>query len=340
MAKRSSSKASARAPTADDAVVALVGREIFLRTEHTAALKRALEEAHGQVDVVRFDGESASAAEVLDECRSFGLLAGHKMVVVDEADQILLAEARPLFERYCEAPCEGATLVLRTEKWNKGKLDKLIDAVGAIVRCDGVDEAKAVAWAGRRCAQKHGRAIDGDAARLLISKLGTDLGRIDAELAKLAAGVPEKLPVTRDHVVELVGQTREEELWSVQAEILSGDCERAIGYVRRLLDGAPRDAAVPVTYACVDLARKLAGLSAAKAQGRDARSAAKELKIWGPGQQEIMRVVGRMSPADARRLLARAVDADAAQKSGLGRPDRVLERLALTMTRACAGPRG
>ncbi len=338
MAKRTSQSAS-RTPAADDAVVALVGKEIFLRTEHTAALKKALEAAHGQVDVVRFDGESSSAAEVLDECRSFGLLAGHKMVVVDEADRILLADARPLFERYCESPCEGATLVLRAEKWNKGKLDKLIDAAGSFVKCDAVDEAKAVAWAGRRCAQKHGHPIDGDAARLLVSKLGTDLGRIDAELAKLAAGVPDKLPVTRDQVVELVGQTREEELWSVQAEILSGDCERAIGYVRRLLDGAPRDAAVPVTFACVDLARKLAGLSAAKAQGRDARSAAKDLKIWGPGQQEILRVAGRLDPADARRLLTRAIDTDAAQKSGLGRPDRVLERLAVTMTRACAGSR-
>ncbi len=338
MAKRSSPKAAT--PTADDRVVALVGKEIFLRTEHTSALKKALEGAHGQVDVVRFDGESTSAAEVLDECRSFGLLAGHKMVVVDEADRVLLADSRPLFERYCESPCEGATLVLRAEKWNRGKLDKLIDAAGAFVKCDAVDESRAVAWAGRRCAQQHGHPIENDAARLLVSKLGTDLGRIDAELAKLASGVPENEPVSRDHVVELVGQTREEELWSVQAEILSGDCERAIGYVRRLLDGAPRDAAVPVTFACVDLARKLAGLAAAKAQGRDARSAAKDLKIWGPGQQEMLRAAGRMSPAEARRLFARAVDADAAQKSGLGRPDRVLERLAVTMTRACAGSHG
>lgn len=336
MAKRTSTTA-AKIPASDDAVVALVGKEIFLRTEHTAALKAALENAHGQVDVVRFDGDSASAAEVLDECRSFGLLAGHKMVVVDESDRLLNTESRPLFERYCESPCEGATLVLRAEKWNRGKLDKLIDAAGSFVKCDAVDDAKATAWAGRRCAQKHGHPIEGDAARALISKLGTDLGRIDAELAKLAAGIEDDLPITRAHVVELVGQTREEELWSVQAEILSGDCERAIGYVRRLLDGAPRDAAVPVTFACVDLARKLAGLSAAKAQGRDARSAAKDLKIWGPGQQEMLRAAGRMSPGEAQRLLARAIDADAAQKSGLGRPDRVLERLALRMTRACAG---
>jgi DNA polymerase III delta subunit len=106
--------------------------------------------------------------------------------------------------------------------------------------------------------------------------------------------------------------------------------------VRRVLDGAPRDAAVPVTFACVDLARKLAGLSAAAAQGLDARTAARELKVWGPGQHELMAVAGRTDPARARRLLAQAIDADAAQKSGLGRPDRVLERLAITMCAVCA----
>ncbi|GJM18575.1 MAG: hypothetical protein DHS20C14_07880 [Phycisphaeraceae bacterium] len=335
MPKRTS-KAAPKVPSAGDLVVALVGKEIFLRTEHTAALKRALEAAHGQVDSVRFDGDSASAAEVLDECRSFGLLAGHKMVVVDEADRLLNADSRPLFERYCAAPCEGATLVLRAEKWNRGKLDKLIEEAGTFVKCEAVNEETAAAWAVRRCANAHGCPIDPDAARLLVSRLGADLGRIDTELEKLASGTAEGATIGRDEVVELVGQTREEELWSVQAEILSGDPERAVGHLRRVLDGAPRDAAVPMTFACVDLARKLAGLSAAKAQGVDARSAARELKVWGPGQHELLAIAGRTDPAEARRLLARAIDADAAQKSGLGRPDRVLERLAITMCAACA----
>ncbi|MGP1345897.1 MAG: DNA polymerase III subunit delta [Phycisphaerales bacterium] len=61
------------------------GDEHYLATAYTEELRRALEGAFGEVEVVRFDGASASVAQVLDECRSFGLMTTHKMVVVDNA---------------------------------------------------------------------------------------------------------------------------------------------------------------------------------------------------------------------------------------------------------------
>jgi len=332
MPKRTSSKAPSRAPKPGDRVVALVGKELFLRQEYTAQLRAGLEASGGAVDTVRFDGSSASAADVLDECRSFGLLAGHKLVVVDDADQILNQGTRPLFERYCASPSEGATLVLRAEKWHKSKLDDLITAAGAFCRCDEVPEPTALKWAGKRAKHAYGVTLDDQAARLLIDRLGCDLGRMDTELGKLAASAGEGGTITRESVIELVGQSREEELWAVQAELLSGDPARAIGYIRRLLDHAPRDAAVPITYACVDLARKLAGASAGLRSGADVRSMSAALRLWGPSQQAVLGAAKRMSPAAARRLLHEAVDADAGQKSGLGRSDRVLERLAVRVT--------
>src|SRR5207253_8118234 len=48
-----------------------------------------LTKAHGEIDSFRFDGASASAAEVLDECRTFGLMRQQKLVIVDNADALL-----------------------------------------------------------------------------------------------------------------------------------------------------------------------------------------------------------------------------------------------------------
>ncbi|MEZ6317718.1 MAG: DNA polymerase III subunit delta [Phycisphaerales bacterium] len=332
MAKKSSSKTPSRAPKPGDRVVALVGKELFLRQEYTAQLRAALEAAEGAVDTVRFDGSSAPAADVLDECRSFGLLAGHKLVVVDDVDVMLNESTRPLFERYCESPCEGATLVLRASSWRAPRLEALVAEHGAFCACDEVTEPVALKWAGKRAKHAYGVSLDDHAARLLIDRRGCDLGRMDTELSKLAAGAGEGGTITRESVLELVGQSREEELWAVQAEVLSGDPARAIGYIRRLLEQAPRDAAVPVTFACVDLARKLAGANAGLRAGADVRALSSSLRLWGPAQQAVLGAAKRMTPAAARRLLHEAVDADAGQKSGLGRPDRVLERLAVRMT--------
>ena len=68
-------------------VVILHGKDEFLRQQYTGQLKHELGEVHGSdgVQMVRFDGVTAQVADILDECRSMGLMAPHKLVVVDAA---------------------------------------------------------------------------------------------------------------------------------------------------------------------------------------------------------------------------------------------------------------
>ncbi|HVZ94891.1 MAG TPA: hypothetical protein VG797_10310, partial [Phycisphaerales bacterium] len=70
-------------------VVAFVGSDAFLREERTRGLIAGIESEHGPVQVMRFDGNTCAIGDVLDECRSMGLLADRKVVVVDEADVLL-----------------------------------------------------------------------------------------------------------------------------------------------------------------------------------------------------------------------------------------------------------
>ncbi|MEZ6242554.1 MAG: DNA polymerase III subunit delta [Phycisphaerales bacterium] len=327
MAKRSGKPVTL--PDATHRVVVLHGKEAFLRSEHTSALREKLAEAFGEVDVVRFDGESAQAADVLDECRSFGLMAPHKLVIVEEADKLVGEATRPAFERYAEAPSDGATLVLRTQTWRKGNLDKRIENVGVIVPCDTANEATAIRWCGRRCEKRHGATIEPAAATTLVERVGTDLSRLDGELEKLALGVGQGGTITTRHVGELVGRTREEEVWSIQGELLSGDAERTLEHLRAILDNAPRDAHVPVMWACTDLARKIHAASRAMRSGVSPHQIAQELRLWGPSKDAVLSVAGRLDPTDARGLLDACVAGDRAGKSGLGRPQRTLERLAI-----------
>ena len=305
------------APKPEHRVVVLTGKERLLRDEHTAALRDALRDLHGEVDVVRFDGLTCQPAEVLDECRSFGLVAAHKLVVIDDAERLIVAETRPMFERYCEAPPDSATLVLRTNTWRAGNLDKAIKQVGTIVKCEPKSDHDAASWAMDAARDHHKAELGFEAAAGLVERIGPDLGRIDSELGKLAAHAAGEGRNTIElaDVEAMVGKTREQQMWSVQAELLSGDPALAVGRVREILGSAPRDVAVPVLFAMNDLARKLHAAACGLERGESPGTLMKELRMWGDSGQLTMRAARRLGSAGAARLVHALVEADRLSKS-------------------------
>ena len=315
------------------------GESAFLRAERTSHLREALEAHHGGLDVFTFDGQSATAADVLDECRSFGLMSSHKLVVLDNASDLIKEDNRPLFERYCGAPSDGATLVLKGQTWRAGKLDPLIEACGAFVACDNPDFPKAAAWTIGRAEKRYDAAVTPEAARLLATLLDRDLGRIDVELAKLAAagaGEGGRATITPDLVRQFVSDERIEDFWSIQSEFLTPDAEEALKSLRRVLDVA-REPTVRVQWALNDLARKIHAGARVLAQGGNVRASARALGIWGAGAEPILSAAERASVEAAASLFMACVRADRASKSGSD-PELLLQRLAVRFARFAASP--
>ncbi len=323
-------------------IALLTGPELYLHIEHTDRLREALRAAHGEIGIFQFDGATTPVAVVLDECRTFGLMQGHKLVIVDNADQFVKsagddddgsrASRRTLVERYAESPCEGATLVLRSEKWHKGNLDKMIEQVGAVIRCDRFKAPEAVAWAIERCPRRHGAALEPAAAAMLVERTGPDLAKIESELGRLALSVagPKGKPgsISTAVVRELVGVSREEEVWVIQSALLAGDGATALRAVREALD-VSRHHPVLVSWACVDLARKLHGASRGLAAGARPFELMKALKLWGSGGEAVLNAARRIDSSRAASLFREAVECDVRQKTGRTDPERALEALAL-----------
>ena len=323
-------------------IVLLAGPNHFLAAEHTAALRDKLTEKIGEIEVVSFDGTTANVADVLDECRSFGLMQTHKLIVVDNAEQLVKGDNRPLVERYAQGPAEQATLVLRAGgKWSKGKLDGMIEAVGEIKECGEVDIGIAHAWAVKRATKRHEATLERDAADLLIERVGADLGRLDSELGKLAsAAATGKGPatITRDLVVELVGKTREEEVWDLQSTLLGHGPEAALRQLGAVL-GVSRQPPQLVGFAYLDLARKLHGAAVGARKNENPWKLATALKLWGPSKDAILDAGKRLNPTDTARVLADAVESDWRQKTGQADPERALEILTVRITGLTSGPR-
>lgn len=208
---KSAASAPAQAPAGVPPIAVLHGEERSLILDKTSAIRAALESLHGQCDLITFDGNSARVADVLDELRSVGLIATHKLVVVDNADLLMkeredeaaaeggaspaLAAApssstrtpRAMLESYAQKPEPASTLVLRAGTWRAGKLDKIIaDAGGIIVKYMPMDAFEAARWATDRTRTHHGCILTPDAAAELINLSGVSMARLDSDLDKLA----------------------------------------------------------------------------------------------------------------------------------------------------------
>jgi DNA polymerase III delta subunit len=325
-----------KGPDATCRVVLLHGKEGMLKQLHTQALRDALAKAHGTVDTVSFDGATARAADVLDECRSFGLIAGYKLVVLDRAEMLIKEDVRPLFERYCESVADeaevGATLLIRAETWRPGNLDKAIAKVGVIVKCEEPSRDEAITWAIRRGAKEHQVEVQPAAAGMLVDRVGAHLARLDSELGKLAAATGGG-PITAALVGEMVAATREEKVWGIQSTLLGAGPQESLAHLRYVLDvsGEPT---VLVSWALVDLARKVHAAARAMEQGTSPGELFKRLKLWGSSGEAILGAAKRLGAARSLELLRSAVRADRHQKSGVGEPERTLEMLVLEMSGA------
>lgn len=323
-------------PQPEHRIIVLLGKEEFLRQEWTAAIRGMLVKAHGDIDTFRFDGDSTDAATVLDECRSFGLMSAHKLVVVDAADKMLNADQRPLFERYVAGASEGSTLLLRCDNWmpnEKKLLGAVQDAGGVFVDCHEVDEGKAIVWCGRRAKTRHETSIEKEAAEMLVARHGPKLAKLDSELAKLALGAgPEG--ITPDLVIQLGAGSRQDlDPFAATSELLSGNAHRAIHQIRTVLDTQARDGHVPAIWSAVSQAVRLH----AHASGSDPKRVGRA--HWTPAheQSRVQQIARRAGRAGAKRLLDAALQLDANSKSGVGDPVRGLESLAVRFSLEAQG---
>lgn len=337
MAKKpGSTPKSAGDITGSTTLALLVGLDLGLQHERLAEIKAALEKAHGEIEPFRFDGTTATPAEVLDECRSFGLMSGHKLIVVDDADRFLVSDHRPPIERYCESPSEGATLVLRAGGLNTPKLVKLIaeNKNGVIRECNALSVPQAVTKL-KDLAKAEGATIDRDAAELLVARVGTDLGRLTMETAKLATAacaIDAKKPViTSDLIHDLAGEGfhREDYWMRIKSAVAAGDPHLALRTTRDIIDNAPSQTATALVMSAAQFA---VGVHAA-ATGVSGFPLKKALGLWNDDAavRSVSNATKRTGPYTTLDLLDDAVDADRRCKSGLGLADRTIERIALRM---------
>lgn len=215
-------------------VIAIVGADRFLRAEMVRDMI-ARSGADGGLGPTHFDGERATLAEVLDEVRTPSLLGGSRLVIVNDADE-LISRFREKLERYCAAPAVGGTLLLLCDSLPKNqRIYKAIAGGGKILTVEAPKGRSLVSWIIDRARSEYGKQLAVDAADLLRAHVGDSSGALDSELAKLATYVGQRAEIQLADIEVLTDCHREEIIFAVVDALAEGNAGGAVAAWNQVL---------------------------------------------------------------------------------------------------------
>ena len=220
---------------ARQAVYVVYGDDLFLRRETAGAIVRAiLGEEADEMAVRRFEGNSASLADVLDELRTLPFFSKRRVVLVEDADPFVTKNRKEL-EAHVEAPIGTGVLVLMVKTWPATtKLYRQVAAAGLPIDCNSPGEKELMPWLAHHAA-KQGAEIEADAARLLVELVGAEVGLLASEIEKLAVYVGPSGRIRRADVSRMVEAGRIETVWKVIDAATTGKVAEAVADLDLLL---------------------------------------------------------------------------------------------------------
>lgn len=277
-----------------------------------AGLQRLVERLVGEADralvVEELAGDDYELAAVVNAARTPPFLTDRRVVVARDVQRFSADQLAPLVD-YLRDPLPTTALVL---VWASGRVPKplqdAVKAAGGATVDTGAPTGKArQGWLDDRF-DASGVRLDSAARRLVVERLGEDVGRLDGLLRTLASIYGSQLRVGPADVEPYLGEAGGVPPWELTDAIDKGDTAVALDRLRRMVVGGERHP-LQILATLHGHYRRLLLLDGVEA--RDERAAAEVLGLRGstfPARKALsqLRRLGHDGVVQAFRLLAKA----------------------------------
>ena len=200
-------------------VYMLHGEEPYFIDEITRVVENEiLTEGEKSFNMTVLYGKDADSREVVDAARRYPMMADKQIVIIKEAQRM---DTLPNLLSYIEKP-QPSTILLIAHKHKK--LDMRTAFAKSINKHALVYESKPIydnqvgAWT-TAYLKDHHLKIDHEAADLITTYLGTDLGKIANELDKLAINLKKGATVSPQEVRDNIGISKDYNVFELQRAI-------------------------------------------------------------------------------------------------------------------------
>lgn len=247
-------------------IYVLSGDDAFLKVQCRDAIRNiVLGESDLEFALGTYPGDKIPFSEVRNELDTLPFLAPVRLIEIESADRFV-TENRESLEKYATKPSRIGVLTLDVKTFPETtRLAKAISDDGKIV-CKAPDEAKLAEWCLRWAKTKARKPLTEEAADLLLTLIGPEMGLLASEIEKLAVAVGSKPQIDPNDVQQYVGRSRQADVFKILDDVAAGNSGEAIGLLTRLLDEGDDPLAIlgPLTYQL----RKLASIERFHSEGR------------------------------------------------------------------------
>lgn len=311
----------------------IVGDDVYLRSQAIEAIERfVFPKEEDKIGLTRKSGDSASLADVLDELCTQSFFSPKRMVVLDPAEEFV-SKNRVQLEKYAEHPAEGSVLVLAVKTFPAStRLAKILAKSkpgGLLIDAKSPSAGELGPWINARCVELETK-IERDAASLLLELIGTEIGILDQELAKLAVACHDgkKSVIRRADVARHVHSGHVESIWNMLDLATTGNMGRALDDLDNLLTAG--EPPIKLVAAMASSLRKLHHAGILRARKVPAEEAFREadIKSFFNGFQKADHQHKHLGPGRVNDLPNMLIQTDLELKGWIDLPPRtVLERL-------------
>lgn len=322
------------AKTRRQSIYALVGDEEFLKRRcRDTIIAQTLGEADPAFAVTTYTGDKLDFSTVRNDLETLPFLSPCRVVVVENADTFV-THNRAALEKFAVQPATHGVLILEVKAFPETtKLAKALPDPAKLT-CKAPYTDKLPAWCVSWATATHNVSLDADAAQHLVQLVGTSLGTLDQEIAKLAVAVGNRRTITAEDVHHYVGRSRSADVFKIMDAIGDGKPAIALSILEELFEEGEDPLAIlgPLTSQL----RKLAAVGRSIGQGRPLTQALDDAGVpsWPKARESAEKQVRWLGRRRLEKLSQWLVEINFGLKGGNALPERLqIERLIVKLAR-------
>lgn len=268
----------------------LYGSEEFLKNQYKTRLEKALIPEGDDINLAKFEGDSLSVNEVFSIASTMPFFAERRVIIIKNSGWFKSAcELSDYIEDFPETTC---IIFVENEVDRRNKLFKYVSENGYAAKIEAKKPEKLMEDVAKALA-KRGMRISASDCQLFITKTGTDMARIQAELDKLCAYCLGKDIVTREDIETICSEIPEGKVFLMIDAMLTCNSERALQLYYQLL--AAQEKAMSILFMLVRSYNQLFQVLSLNKKGFNKSRIASELGLKDFVVDKYIRLSGRYS---------------------------------------------
>jgi DNA polymerase III subunit delta len=311
--------------------------------EAIARLRARAEREGGPASLQSFRSDPGSPPDpdaLLAAIPAMSLTAARRYLVADGIERWSAAQSRSVVNALTDLPPDVTVVLVGREQPPRRTVPKALGeavrAAGGDVLSYGAPRARELpAWLEAE-AERRGFRLDGDAARLLVDRMGHSTVRLANELDRLALWAGDGGEVGAADLESMIADTSEEAVWALSDAIVARDASAAVATAERLVGQGES-----VTSLIYQAARRLREGHRAVSElerGRPVKEIESSLDMHPYAARMLVRRVRGTSPDELRAAACAVADLEWWTRGGSDYPEEVA--LTLAVRRAAGAAHG